>query len=191
MARKATRKRAPARKRSRARARKRTATVALRRKGVTVYRSNPRRRHRRRGYHRNPALVGQVKQLVMDTALLAAGGAVQRGVSKVIPVMSNPLLEAAKGTAIAVGVGMLGRRFVGNERARYLAAGAMLPVLKNIVTAYVPSAAAFLGEYEPMSSYSPLPVTMGDPYPDGGYLAGAASGSMDTADAVLGSYEIY
>lgn len=169
----------------------RTPAVQVKRRGRVVYNSNPRRKARRhRRYHRNPAILSQVKQMAMDTVLVTAGGAVQRVAGKFLPAMANPLLDAAKGTLVAVAVGMGGRKFLGNERARFLAAGAMLPVLKNIVTAYLPAAAGYLGDYEPMGSYGPS-ITMGDPYPDGGYLAGGVSTSgsdFDTSDSYLGTY---
>lgn len=180
-----------ARKRKSTRRHRRPAAVTLRRRGRTVYASNPRRKARRRrsSYHRNPRIISQVKTLAMDTVMVGVGGAAQRVAQKYLPAMANPLLDAAKGTVVAIAVGMVGRKFLGAERARFLAAGAMLPVLKNAVTAYVPGAADFLGDYEPMGTYSPA-VSMGDPYPDGGYLAGgvAPGSDLDTQDAYLGTY---
>lgn len=166
----------------------RSPAVQVKRRGRVVYNSNPRRRRRRTHYARNPRIIAQVKQLTMDTIMVTAGGAVQRVAAKFLPTMSNPLVEAAKGTAVAVAVGIAGRRFLGADRARFLAAGAMMPVLKNVVTAYLPSASAFMGDYEPLGTYSPIPAEMGDPYPDGGYLGNVDPG-MDTGES-LGSYQM-
>lgn len=132
-----------------------------------------RRRHatvsrRRRTHHRNPKILAVVKETAIDTAMVLGGSIGGNMVAKLLPVMGNPWLEAAKGTAVAVGVRMLGDKFVGRDKARFLGAGAMQPVLKQLIITLAPASAPFLADYESVGAYLPV----GDPYQDGGYLAG-------------------
>ena len=119
----------------------------------------------------------------MDTALVLGGSVGGNLVGKILPTFGNPYLDAAKGTAVAVGIRMLGQRMLGRDRARFLGAGAMQPVLKGLIVALAPSAAPFLADYETMGSYLP----MGDPYADGGYLGDGQVIEPDVAQGI-GSY---
>lgn len=146
-------------KRRRRTSAKRRSGVRLVRRGVTVYQGNPRRKRRggaRR--RRNPAIMAQVIGLAKDTGAVLVGGAVGRVASNVIPSFGNPIADAAKGFAIAIGVRMFGGRMVGSDMARLAAAGAAQVPLKNLIVGFIPQAATFLGEYEPegalMGSYS-------------------------------------
>lgn len=199
-----------AKRRRRSSAKRRGAVTTLRRRSVYV--TNPRRKRRRgtavvkrrgksRRYRRNPpsmrGILGAVKQTAIDTALVLGGGAVGRVIGGFLPSMKdskgaiNPYVEAAKGTAVAVGVRLIGRRFLGDDKSRFAAAGAMQPVLKNLLLTFAPSAASFLGDYEPMGSYGVGSYGIGDPYDNGNYLAGGADTSSDLNTQDVGSYEIY
>lgn len=155
MARKA-RKRGTSRKRRRSSHRRKGAGVRLVRRGQTVYQGNPRRRRshrRRRGYHRNPSIIGIVKQGVMDAGVTLAGGAAARVVTGFIPLADTGLMGTAKGVLVAVGIGIGARKFLGSDVARFVTAGAMQVPLKNLFTSFVPQAGAFLGDYDNMSAY--------------------------------------
>lgn len=187
-----------AKRRRRSTAKRRSAVTSLRRH--SVYITNPRRKrrrtasvHRRRArYRRNPgvrSILGTVKQTAIDTALVLGGGAVGRVVGGLLPAMKNPYAEAAKGTLVAVGVRMLGKRFLGDDKARFAAAGAMQPVLKNLILSFSPTAASYLGDYETMGSYG-----LGDPYGNGGYLGDGGISTQDGVDTMgeeVGAYDIY
>jgi hypothetical protein len=156
------------------RRRRRHAMATARRNPVRRRRQAMRHIRRRRRVHRNPPILSLVKETVMDTAMVLGGGAVVRAAGKVLPTFANPYAEAAKGVAVAIGVRMLGARFLGRERARFLGAGAMQVPVKNLIVAQLPAAAGFLGDYEVTGS--PM---MGDPYADGGYLADGQAYGMD------------
>jgi len=138
---------------------------------MTVYQGNPKRRRRSgRRYHRNPGIVAQVIGLAKDTGAVLVGGAVGRVANNMLPSFGNPIADAAKGFAIALGVRMFGGKLVGPDMARLAAAGAATVPLKNLIVGFVPQAADFLGEYEVQSSL------MGS-YSD-------VSGYLDAGDAV-------
>jgi hypothetical protein len=137
---------------------KRRSPVTSLRRGA-VYVTNPRRRRnpRRRHYARNPGIVKTVIQTGKDTAAVLVGAAAGRTIGNMLPSIGGPIGDAAKGVLVAIGVRMIATRFLGGDFARFAAAGAMQVPFKNLVTGFVPGAAAFLGSYdEPMSlqSYS-------------------------------------
>ena len=142
------------RRRSTARRRHTGAPVRLVRRGRTVYQGNPRRRHRRRSsYRRNPGIFSTVKQAVMDSGATLVGGAVARTVNGFVPLPNDGIIGAAKGVGVAVAVGMLARKVVSSDVARFITAGAMQVPLKGFITSFVPGAGAFLGDYDNIGAY--------------------------------------
>ena len=165
MARKRGRKRATARRRTSTRrrrssgARRRSPVTRLRRN--SVYLTNPRRRRRRARYGRNPSIVSQIKQGVMDAGATLAGGAAARTVSGMLPLPKDGVAGAASGLAVALAVGILARKVVSSDTARFITAGAMQVPVKNLITTFVPGAGAFLGDYDSMGAYA-LPTGVGN-----------------------------
>lgn len=155
MARKARKRSGGSRKRRRS-SKRRGAGVRLVRRGQTVYQGNPRRGRRgrrRRGYRGNPGIVAQIQQGAMDAGATLVGGAVARTVSGFVPLSDAGIMGVAKGTLVAVGVGMAARRFLSSDTSRFIMAGAMQVPLKNLITTFVPQAGAFLGDYDGVSAY--------------------------------------
>lgn len=186
----ATTRRKPAmaaRKRKRTTTKRRRRTTAKRRSGIrlvrrgtTVYQGNPRRKRRgSRRYRRNPGIVAQVIGLAKDTGAVLVGGAVGRVASNLIPAFGNPLADAAKGFAIAIGIRMFGGRIVGPDMARVAAAGAAQVPLKNLIVGFMPQAASFLGDYEAQGAL------MGEYSDVSGYLD---AGDMVEVAENMGSY---
>lgn len=205
----AARKSTPTRKRrskvmaaKRRRTRKARPMRSVRRKGggavtrqawkASGFRRNPRRRRvARRRYRRNPSIQGignQVLALGKQTVAVMAGRTLGRTISGMIPFGSaNPLLNAGKGVAVAIGVKMLGRRFLSADLADALAVGAMIGPVTDLVSTYLPGATPFLSGGPigmptfpgAMASYPRLAS-----YPQAGDDAGDAEG--------MGSYaEVY
>lgn len=170
---------APRRKRSR----KATSTG---RKVMARKRTRSRKRGRRRSsassirfrrikgqvYSRNPGILGLVKQGVKDTAFVLGGGAAARAARGILPLPQGGVIGAAAGVAIAIGLGMLSRKFLGSDAARFVVAGAMQPAIKDAIMTVSPSIGGMLGEYD-----------------DVGYLdAGDSMGSY--VDQGMSSYEV-
>jgi hypothetical protein len=150
---------------------KRKLGVRLVRRGQTVYQGNPRRRHhrnpRRRHYSRNPGfgtgIVRQITGQAMDATMTLVGGAAARTVNGFIPIADTGLTGTAKGLLSAYVVGWAGRRFLGGDRGRFIAAGAMQVPIKALITSLVPQAGAFLGDYDGVGAYAlPAPHGVGD-----------------------------
>lgn len=144
------------RRRRRSSAKRAGAPVRLVRRGRTVYQGNPRRRRRsggRRRYRSNPDIIGSIKQGVMDAGATLVGGAVARTVNGFVPLPDTGIIGAAKGIGVAVAVGMLARKVVSSDTARFLTAGAMQVPLKGLITSFVPGAGAFLGDYDNIGAY--------------------------------------
>lgn len=182
MARKARRSPAKSRKRRRTTHKRRTPGVRLVRRGVAVYQGNPRRRrHSRRGYRRNPTIMGTVRQSAMDAVATLGGGAAARVVSNFIPLGEAGMMGVAKGVLVALGVGYGARRFLSHDTARFVTAGAMQVPIKNLITSFVPQAGAYLGDYDQISAYQ-ADVE--------GYLPGTGSlaGMYDSQDDGVGEY---
>lgn len=135
------------------RTRKRRASSRKRRRSTAVarYRSNPVARRRR--YRRNPGIIGQIKQAAMDGVMVAAGGAAARIVSNFSPLPKTGLTGAGVDLLIAVGLGIGARKLTSADNARILTAGAMQPAIKKLVTNFIPSAGAFLGDYDGVGAY--------------------------------------
>lgn len=155
MARKRSRRRrATVRRRSVRRRRrggaKRAAQVVLRRRGVTVYRSNPRRRR----YRRNPGvsaggIVSTLKTGVKEGAIiLVAQVAARKGINLV--ARFNPIQgiagTAINGLATAI-VGTLAVRKVAPNYARLASAGMFAEALRGILSS-VPAVAPLLAGYD-------------------------------------------
>lgn len=171
------RKGASTRRRTSSKKRRSSPVTTLRRH--KVYQTNPRRRrvHRRRGYRRNPGIVNTAIGIAKDSAAVLVGGAAGRTISGFLPAFGNPVAEAAKGVLVAIGVRMIGSRFLGSDFGRLAAAGAMQVPLKNLITGFVPGAAGFLGSYSELGSYAGVE----------GYLRGDALDG-DVTGSELGSY---
>lgn len=183
MARRRGRKRASSRRRT---TKRRSPVTSLRRH--SVYLTNPRRRRRsaarrvgvkrRRRFHRNPGgIVGQVMQGVKDAGATLVGGALARTATGFVPLPNTGLTGAAVGVGVAVGIGMLARKVVSHDTARFITAGAMQVPLKSIITTVLPQAGAFLGDYDSMGTYQ-LP---------GGGVSGYLDSVSDPSDS-MGSY---
>lgn len=150
-----TRKVSMTRRRKRAGAPRRRRRTSRRAASRHVVRSNPRRRRRavthrtrRRGrVHRNPGIVGIVRQGAMDAVATLGGGAAARIVSGFVPLPDTGITGVAKGLAVAVGISIAARRFLGGDRARFVTAGAMQVPIKNLITTFLPQAGAYLGDY--------------------------------------------
>ena len=142
-------------KRRRRTVRHRGAPVRLVRRGRTVYQGNPRRRHRTRSrrYHRNPGFLGMIQQGAMDSLATLGGGAAARIAGGFIPLADTGLLGAAKGVGVAVVLGMVSRRFLSSDTARFVTAGAMQVPIKNLIVSFVPAAGAYLGDYDNVGTY--------------------------------------
>jgi hypothetical protein len=183
------RKRKARRSTTASRKRRRSTTARRRRSGVStlrrhsVYLTNPRRKRRvrRRGYRRNPAIFAQVKQGVFDAGATLAGGAAARVVSGMLPLPKDGLAGAASSLAVALAVGMAARKFVSADTARFLTAGAMQVPVKNLITTFLPGAGAFLGDYDTMGAYQ-----LGNGV--GNYLSPGMYGQPETEDA-FAAYE--
>lgn len=127
----------------------------------SVYRANPRRsvkRRRRGGYRRNPGMVRELFTLVKRSGTVLGGGIVGRVVTDMLPAVApqgkaeSPVVTAAKGTLVAIGVRMLAKRFLGADVATDLAIGAMQVPLKTLIVGFAPAenrdkVASFLGDY--------------------------------------------
>lgn len=88
--------------------------------------------------------------MTMDLAKSAGVGllgmAAGRTVSNMIPFGgTDPLMNFAKGTAVAIGIRVFGEKVLGRDMARMAAVGAMLGPTKDLVTHFLPSASTFLG----------------------------------------------
>lgn len=84
----------------------------------------------------------------MDAVATLGGGALARTVSGFVPLGDTGLTGAAKGIGVAVAVGMVARRFLSSDTARFVMAGAMQVPIKNLITGFIPQAGAFLGDYD-------------------------------------------
>lgn len=174
------------RRRRRSTTAKRSPVTTLRRR--SVYMTNPRKRRRRRsgGFRRNPAggIIRQIQQGAMDAGATLVGGAVARIATGLLPLPNTGLTGVASGLAVAVGVGMLSRRMVGADTARFITAGAMQVPIKNLITTFIPQAGAFLGDYDNVGAYQ-LPNGGGV----GDYLQSGGMASYESEPQVeIGSY---
>jgi hypothetical protein len=148
--------------------------------------TNPRKRRRSRSrsrYRRNPAIVAQLRQGAMDAGATLAGGAAARMATGLLPLPKDGIAGAAAGLAVALGVGMVARKVVSNDTARFITAGAMQVPIKNLITTFVPQAGAFLGDYDNVGTYA-LPAGVGD------YLnPGNMYSSPSDSEVEVGVYE--
>jgi hypothetical protein len=162
---------------------RRSPVTSLRRHAV--YQTNPRRRKNphRRHYRRNPGMVQTAISIAKDSAAVLVGGAAGRTIGGFLPSFGNPVAEAAKGVLVAIGVRMIGSRFLGGDFGRLAAAGAMQVPLKNLITGFVPGVAGFLGDYSALGDYAM-----------GGYInAGSDDGTGgNVTGSEMGNYsEVY
>lgn len=154
---------APARKRRRVRAQSKGVTVAKRRRkartggkrmksvrrvgGASVGRASWRasgfRRNPRRSYRRNPGfnvsgIIARLKQGVVDAGMVLGGKVGVRFLGNLAPagLKDTPIKAAAVQALAAVGLGLIGQRFLGGDKARFLVAGGIAgageTVLKNL-----------------------------------------------------------
>lgn len=152
----ATPRRRTTTKRRRSTARRRSPVTRLRRN--SVYLTNPRGRKRRRRsvarYRRNPSIIATLKQGAMDAGATLAGGAAARVVTGLLPLPKDGLAGVASGVAVALGVGYAARKVVSSDVARFVTAGAMQVPIKALITTFLPSAGAYLGDYDNMGAYA-------------------------------------
>jgi hypothetical protein len=172
------------RRRRQSTARRRSPVRATRRRRSHSTAVAPRRHRRRRGYRRNPptgSIFRQAKQGLMDAGATLAGGAVARVVGGFVPLPNTGLTGVAVGLGVAIGVGMLSRKVVGADTARFITAGAMQVPLKNLVTTFVPGAGAYLGDYDNVGAYEISDGRVGD-YLNPGDSEGAEEESIGAYD---------
>ena len=139
-------KNAPKRRRRRAVAKANPAPKRRRRRNpVTVTRT-------RRRYRRNPTgfsingILGQIQQGAKDGALVASGKLGVRLVSSQFSYPDGSMMDSAVELLAALGLGMLGSRFLGRDEARFLLAGGFDSVIENLVAqAGIPRVSALLG----------------------------------------------
>lgn len=177
----AKRKRSAGKRRRRSTGKRRSG-VRLVRRGVTVYQGNPRRRRRsgRRGYRRNPGFMAQGIGIVKDSLYVMGGRVGGNFVNNMLPSIGGPIGDLAKGAVVAIGIRMLGSRFLGTDGARLAAAGAMQGPLTAAITNFVPGVAPMLADYDDMTLGSYGPGVSG--YLDSGEDMGEAE------DVEVGSY---
>lgn len=121
--------------------RRRSGNITLSRVKGKVYRSNP------------GSLVKQAMQGAKDAGYVLAGGAATRAVSNIVPLAKTGIMGAAVQLASALAVGMVARRFLGADAARFVVAGGMQVPVKSLVTSLVPAAAPLLGDYDMLLAY--------------------------------------
>lgn len=118
----------------------------------------------------------------MDSGATLVGGAVARTINGFVPLPNDGIIGAAKGVAVAVGVGMLARKVVSSDMARFITAGAMQVPLKGLITSLLPEAGAFLGDYDNVGAYE-----VGDGVSD--YLDTQAQEGMSGEESFVEAYE--
>ena len=186
----ATRRKSRAAKSRRRTTKRRSPITRLRRHAV--YATNPRRKRRvrRRGYRRNPAfgrgILGDVVSLVKQSGSALIGAAVGRTVTGMIPIgdATNPIVNFAKGTLVAIGIRTFGARVIGKEAASFAAVGAMLGPTKDLIVSFVPQAGQFLGEGSDVMYLPSIPAGRMAAY--SGEVTGADV--MDDTGSGMGSY---
>lgn len=150
----AKRRSSPRRRRS---AKRRSPVTRLRRNSVYLT-NRPHRRRKRYGMNPRGGIVGQVMQGMKDAGATLVGGALARTATGFVPLPNTGLTGAAVGVGVAVALGMVARKVVSADTARFITAGAMQVPLKALITTAVPSAGAFLGDYDAMGVYGPQGV---------------------------------
>jgi hypothetical protein len=123
-------------------------------------------------YRSNPGgIIKQVMQGAKDAGYVLAGGAATRAVSNIVPLDKTGLMGTVVQLASALGVGMVARRFLGADAARFVIAGGMQVPVKSLVTTMIPAAAPLLGDYDMLLSYpgiSSYPALAGGAYEEMG-----------------------
>lgn len=99
------------------------------------------------------SIMGNVKDLAIGSGVALVGMAAGRTISNLIPFSSSnpstqPVVDFAKGTVVAIAIRMFGQKVLGRDLARIAAIGAMIGPTKNLILAYAPSASSFLGAYD-------------------------------------------
>lgn len=123
---------AVSRKRRVARKTRRTPAISLRKRGVTVYRSNPRRGGRRR-VRRNPSfgkgIMGSIMTAVKDGAWVLGGVAGTNFIARKLPFGNGTVpVEAAKKLAVGVALSMIVGKAMGRSAGEKVLAGAVVAV---------------------------------------------------------------
>ena len=119
--------------------------------------SNPKRRaHRRR---RNPqgfsltTITKTATQGLMDGAAVVAGKTAVRMVSRQFDYADGSMMDSAVELAASVGLGVIGPRIFGNDRARFLVAGGFASVLETLAAqANIPVVSGLLGSTDHVST---------------------------------------
>lgn len=128
---------ATSRKRRVSRKTRRTPAIALRKRGVTVYRSNPRRRRARRNPSLGRGIMGSIMTAVKDGAWVLGGVAGTNFIARRIPFGNGTVpVEAAKKLAVGVALSMLVGKAMGRSAGEKVLAGAVVAVgtdlLRNV-----------------------------------------------------------
>lgn len=128
------------------------ASVARSSWRASGYRRNPRRRHRG-GFRRNPGfsvsgIIGQIKQGVIDAGLVLGGKAGVRFIGNFAPasLKDTSLKVAAVQGVLAIGLGFLGRRFLGADKARFIVAGGIVGAIESYIRTDATLAASAVGQ---------------------------------------------
>jgi len=154
-----TRKRSTARRTTARRRIRRNPPTRYRRRGRVVHvrqrRAGKVRTVRRRSYRRNPGILSSITRGVMD-ALSVTGGKVLTNLgTRNLPALPLPGMagDVVKGLAVATAVAMAASKFLGGDRARFVAAGAYSAVAEGVIRALnIPVVSQALGEYDIMNN---------------------------------------
>jgi len=116
----------------------------------------PKRRSSRRRHYRNPpfSASGILKQLtggLFDGALVVGGKTIARLVSSQFPYQDGSMMDSGVELATALALAMMAPRFLGADRARFLAAGAFASPLETLASqANIPRVSSLLGKTKMM-----------------------------------------
>lgn len=136
-------------------AQRRTARRTSRRR--TPARRRRRTTARRRSYRRNPTyrrnqfrgVFGQLQRGVVDAAGVVTGKAATRFVANLVPIGGQDLfVNVAKQAGAAIVVGMVSRRFLGQDWARMMLAGGLAAPVESFLSG-LPVIGPMLGDYNP------------------------------------------
>lgn len=118
--------------------RRRKAMAAPKSKRRRVRRNPPvyAAKRRRRGIRRNPAggIVQQLTGGLKDAAAITGGKIVTNTIARMVPfARGNPFLSLATRLAVALGVGMIGKRFASADTARLMLAGGLQSPIEGLI----------------------------------------------------------
>lgn len=190
---KPTRRRGPMAKRKRKSGRRRNASghfvkasAAPRRRNPPVRRVKRRRRNpvvmarTQRRRRRNPptfnvsSITRSVTQGLIDGALVTGGRVLARLASSQFSYENGSVMDSLVEVAAALAIGMVGPRFIGADRARFLMAGAFSSPIETLANeAGIPKLSQLLGATSPANTTAIYP---------------AADGAAPSRNLMLGGY---